>query len=73
MEDKTKIFVKIQDYEDIKDILSLMSEKIGHARALLEKINSIRAKEEAVISKWSDEVKEVESKLDDINKSLSDI
>ena len=73
MEDKAKIFVKIQDYNDIKDILGLMTEKIGQARELLEKINSIRAKEEDAIAKWGSDIKEIEEKLSDMNKSLSDV
>ena len=71
MDDKAKIFVKIQDYKDIKDILTLMQEKISEARSVLEKINSIRAKEEEAISKWGSDIQEIEDRLRNMNNSLS--
>ena len=71
MDDKAKIFVKIQDYKDIKDILTLMQEKIGEARSVLEKINNIRAREEEAIAKWNNDVREIEEKIRNMNNSLS--
>ena len=56
---------------DIKDILTLMQEKISEARSVLEKINSIRAKEEEAISKWGSDIQEIEDRLRNMNNSLS--
>jgi len=71
MEGKAKIFVKIQDYKDIKDILSLMQQKIGEAKAVLERINDIRTKEDKIVAKWGGDIKDIEERLVSINNSLS--
>lgn len=73
MEDKNKIFVKIQDYKDIKDILNLMQEKIKEARDVLEKINFIRSSEETAITKWNSDIKHVEEIVSGMNNSLNRI
>ena len=71
MEEKAKIFVKIQDYNDIKDILVLMQEKVGEARAVLEKIGSIKSKEDESVAKWDSSIKDIEERITSINNSLS--
>lgn len=73
MEDKNKIFVKLNDYNDIKEILDLMHGKIDEAKDVLEQIKLIRAKEEDSISKWSSDLNEIEDRIKNINKSLTDV
>jgi len=64
------IFVKIEDYKDIVEILSLTREKVSQARYILSKIGELKAKEDAIIADWAREIEEVEHRIDDIDKAL---
>ncbi len=70
MEDKSKIFVKIEDYKDIKDILDLMKGKIKEAKEVLDNIYEIKSKEDEMIAKWNSNIKEVDERVDSISRSL---
>lgn len=69
MEEKP-IFVKIDAYEDIRDILNLIKKKIAEARATLDKIQQLRHEEEAELELWLNEVEDVEKKVSFIDNSL---
>ncbi|MFC1732748.1 hypothetical protein ACFL6I_20805 [candidate division KSB1 bacterium] len=69
MEDKP-IFVKIDAYEDIGDIINIIKKKIIEARGTLDKIQQLRHEEEAELEMWGNEVEEVEKKVVFIDKTL---
>ena len=67
---KAPVFVKINDYKDIVDILSLIKERIGHARLLLDKVNEFKRQEEAELDAWSNEIEEVAVRINEVDKIL---
>jgi hypothetical protein len=71
MKDKSKIFVKIQEFEDIKDILDLMKEKTNEARNILERIKRIKSEEDSFIGKWEENIARTEGKINNIRESLN--
>jgi hypothetical protein len=71
MKDKSKIFVKIQEFEDIKDILDLMKEKTNEARNILERIKRIKSEEDSFIGKWEENIARTEGKINSIRESLN--
>ncbi len=70
MDNTSKIFVKLEDYEDIKEILSLMSDKVKEAREVLAKIYDIKSKEDTAVERWNSNLNKVEEKIDKINRAL---
>jgi hypothetical protein len=64
------IFVKIEDYKDLVEILSITREKVNQARFILSKIGELKAKEDGIIGDWAREIEEVEHRIEDIDKSL---
>jgi len=64
------IFVKIEEYDDIKDILRLVQGKIGDAKKTLAKIHDLRAKEAEELSRWNEEVEGVENKVNFIVNNI---
>jgi hypothetical protein len=68
---KAPVFVKIEDYKDITDIVELTREKLTQAKDMLGKIAEIKANEDAELAKWADELADVEQKVDDIDKTLT--
>lgn len=69
MEEKP-IFVKIDAYEDIRDIINIIKKKIAEARGTLDKIQQLRHEEEAELEMWHNEVEDVEKKVAFIDESL---
>ncbi|OYT31615.1 hypothetical protein DRJ22_05895 [Candidatus Woesearchaeota archaeon] len=71
MNDKVPVFVKIDEFKDVVDIISLMREKINQAKFLLDKIAEVKAKEDAELADWSKDLEDVEARINAIDKSLS--
>lgn len=70
MRDKAPVFVKINDYKDIVDILALIKDRIGQAKTLLDKINELKKQEEEELDAWSREIEEVASRVDEVDTIL---
>jgi hypothetical protein len=64
------IYIKIDDYKDIVEILSITREKIAQARSVLGKISEVKAQEDEVISNWAHEIDEVDQWIEEIDKTL---
>ncbi len=64
------VFIKVDEYKDILDVIELTQEKVKEARALLEKINELKAEEEAELDNWNESIDDVEKKLNFVDRSL---
>ena len=72
MEGKAPVFVKLEEYKDIMDIVGLMREKIGQAKFLLDKIAELKTQEDQELAAWAKELDEVEASLGQVDKSLGE-
>ena len=70
MEGKAPVFVKIDEYKDIMDIMTLMREKLRQAKFLLDKVAELKAQEDQELATWSKELEDVETRVASIDKSL---
>jgi hypothetical protein len=64
------VFVKIDTYNDILDIIALVNEKVNEARVILGKINDIKNQEDTELDAWKQSLDEVERKLKYIDQTL---
>ena len=64
------IFVKIDDYKDILDILGILKHKIAETKTVMARINEIKNAEDSEIQQWKLQLDEIERKLDFIDKTL---
>jgi hypothetical protein len=67
---RAPVFVKIDEYKDIMDIMSLMREKLRQAKFLLDKIAELKAQEDAELATWAKELEDVDSRVSTIDKTL---
>ena len=72
MEERAPVFVKIEDYKDVADMVSLMREKISQARFLLDKIKELKAQEDAEIATWSRELDDVDARVTGVDRTLAE-
>jgi predicted nucleic acid-binding Zn-ribbon protein len=70
MDKKAPVFVKIDDYKDISDIINLTRSKIKQAKYLVAKIRELKSREDTEISRWESELNDVENKVEAIDKTL---
>lgn len=68
--DKAPVFVKIDEYKDIMDIMTLMREKLRQAKFLLDKIAELKAQEDSELATWAKELEDVETRVSTIDKTL---
>ena len=64
------VFVKIEDYKDILDVLELIKDRLGEAKRTLADINELKNDEDAELELWSATLNEIEKKLEDIDRTL---
>ena len=64
------VFVKIDEYSDILDIIALINEKVKEARTILDKINDLKNQEDSELSSWKHALDDVDRKLKYIDQTL---
>ena len=64
------VFVKIDDYKEVLDVIELMKNKIEQAKALISKINELKNEEDSELEAWKTNINEIEQKVDNIDNSL---
>ena len=68
--DGAQIFVKIEEYKEILDILNILKNRMNEARETLNKINELKNDEDSELELWHTELEEIERKVGFIDKSL---
>lgn len=64
------VFVKLDEYKDLTDIVNLARDKLQQAKSVLSRINQLKDQEDAEFEAWKNELAEMEEKLNDIDKRL---
>jgi hypothetical protein len=64
------VFVRIDEYKDVLDVMNLIKSKIGEARETLAKINDLKNEEDAELELWHTSLEEIERKIDFVDKTL---
>ena len=58
------VFVKIEDYKDVLDILGMLKAKIEEAKKTLANVGELKDKEDSELAEWKAEIGDVEKKVD---------
>ncbi len=64
------VFVKIEEYKDVLDVIELIKDKLAQANNLLGRINELKNEEDSELERWKSNLEEIERKIDDIDNSL---
>ena len=67
---KQNVFVKIEEYKDILDIIALVNDKVREAREVLGKINDLKNQEDSELMSWKNSLDDVDRKLKYIDQTL---
>ena len=64
------VFVKVDEYKEILDVLEMIKGKVNEIRNTLGSINSLRNEEDAELAMWNNTINEIEKKIDSIDKIM---
>jgi hypothetical protein len=66
------VYVKLEEYNEIKEIVDLIKEKLKQTRYLLSNITELKNREDAEIEGLSSELSSVEARIAVVNKILKE-
>ena len=66
------VFVKVDEYKEILDVLDLIKSKISEIRQTLGGISEIRNEEDAEVSMWNSTIDDIEKKISDIDRMMAE-
>jgi predicted translin family RNA/ssDNA-binding protein len=69
-ERQTPVFVKLSEYKELTEILSLARDGIQKCKAVLTRIHDIKAQEDAILDSWQTELNDIDGKVEDVDKRL---
>ena len=70
MPEEMPVFVKIDEYRDILDVMNMIKNKLEEAKETLGKINELKNEEDAELELWHTGIEEIERKMTFVDKTL---
>ncbi|MBN1544726.1 hypothetical protein JW898_04660 [Candidatus Woesearchaeota archaeon] len=70
MERQAPVFVKVDEYKDVLDVLDLVKNKIKEAKSTIQEINILKNQEDSELAIWSGEIADIERKVGFIDQTL---
>ena len=67
------MFVKVDEYKEILDVLDMVKAKISEIRDTLGSVNEIRNEEDAEVSMWNSTIDDIEKKISDIDSMMVEL
>lgn len=64
------VFVKVDEYKEILDVLDMIKGKIREIRETLSSINELRNEEDAELAMWNGTINDIEKKIEGIDKIM---
>jgi hypothetical protein len=64
------IFVKLNEYKDILELMNALKDKLEQAKGTLDKIKGLKTEEETELELWQNSIGEIARKVDYIDKTL---
>ena len=72
MEQRMPVFVRVNEYDDVLNLLRAIRRKMDEAKETLAKVNELKNEEDHQLEMWQNTLAEIEKKVDFINHSLSE-
>jgi hypothetical protein len=64
------IYVRIEEYKDVLDVISMLRNKLKEARDSLQKINELKNEEDIELEKWEAGLDAVERRIAFVDKVM---
>jgi len=64
------IFVKVEEYKEVRETLLVLKSKIEEAKKILKQIAEIKDKENIYLNDWMSKISETEKKIEKISSVM---
>ena len=64
------VFVKVDEYKEILDVLDMIKGKIKEIRGTLGSINELRNEEDSELAMWNSTINDIEKKIESIDRIM---
>lgn len=64
------MFVKVDEFEDVRDIIKLVKTKVKEAKDTLAEVEKLKRQEETELAAWGSQIDDVEKKVGSIEQTL---
>ena len=69
---KSSVFVRLDKYRELYDLLGQIRSKLGDAKQILKKVKELKNQEDGELESWQNELGSVEQKLSEIHDAMSE-
>ena len=66
----SKVFVKIEEYEDVVEIIDLLKNKVAETKSTLLQVEELKKREDETLASWKEDIKSVEERIAFLSSSL---
>ena len=66
------IYVKIDEYNDVLEMMNVVKSKMDKARSLLSKLQDVKSKEDHELNEWKNQLQQISHQVVAIDKALFD-
>lgn len=70
MEEKSPVFIKIDKYRQVLDVVDVLKKQVDDVRSTLQQIKKLKTQEEEEIRIWESNIAEVEKKILFVDQTL---
>lgn len=70
--EKMPVFIKVDEYDDVLELVKLIKQRLDEAKSTLLKINDLKNEEDHQLEMWQNTLSEVEKKIELIDHSLNE-
>lgn len=70
MDDTMPVFVKIEEYNEVLDVMNMIKAKLRDAKETLGKLNELKNAEDSEVELWKTNLEEIERKVDFVDNTL---
>jgi hypothetical protein len=64
------VFVRIDEYKDVLEVLDLLNKRVEKAHEIIDRLCQLKEEEETELDVWQKELDEVERKVSFMNRTL---
>lgn len=69
---KSSVFVRLDKYRELYDLLGQIRAKLGDAKQILKKVKELKSQEDGELQSWQTELASVEQKLAEIHDAMTE-
>ncbi len=69
---KSSVFVRMDRYREIYDVVRQIKTKLDDAKQVLSKIKDLKGQEDSELESWENELSTVEKKLSEISGAMTE-